>query len=59
MVLEEDQLIDGHEIRVGTRDAVVMLAGLAANAQQRRAAENDAWCVFGVNKVINQLEVRQ
>ncbi|HYB91736.1 MAG TPA: BON domain-containing protein [Candidatus Binataceae bacterium] len=59
MVLEKDPLIDGEEIRVGTRDAVVTLAGIAANAQQRRAAENDAWCVFGVDKVINQLEVRQ
>jgi osmotically-inducible protein OsmY len=25
---------------------------------ERRRAENDAWCVFGVDDVVNRIEVR-
>lgn len=59
MVLEKDPLVEPSEIRVTTRNAVVSLEGLAASAQERRAAENDAWCVFGVDRVENRLELRE
>jgi osmotically-inducible protein OsmY len=58
VVLEKDPIVNAGAIRVTTRDTVVTLDGLAANDQEMRAAESDAWFVFGVNKVVNHLEVR-
>lgn len=58
LVLEKDPLVNANQIRATIRSRVVTLDGLAHNDQERHAAETDAWCLFGVNKVINQLEVR-
>ena len=38
--------------------AMVTLAGLLPNEAERHMAECDAWYVFGVDKVINNIEVR-
>jgi len=59
LVLEKDPLVNAGLVRIKTRDAVVNFEGLVANDQERHAAETDAWCVFGVNQVVNRLEVRQ
>jgi len=56
-VLEADPLVEADEIRVGVRGAVVRLTGLAKSFDQRDAAVADAWCVLGVDDVINQIEV--
>jgi osmotically-inducible protein OsmY len=53
--LEKDRLIRSDSIRVTTRNAVVTLAGVAANDEQAAMAEADAWYVFGVNGVVNHL----
>jgi osmotically-inducible protein OsmY len=37
---------------------VITLEGLVINDVQRRMAENDAWYVFGVDKVIDALQVQ-
>jgi len=58
-VLEKDKLLDAGQIRVSTRNAVVTLDGLVLDERQREMAEADAWYVFGVNDVINRLEVRE
>jgi osmotically-inducible protein OsmY len=58
IALEKDPLVDAGEVGVSTRDAVVTLAGVVPCDVQRHAAERDAWCVFGVNGVRNELEVR-
>ncbi len=57
-VLEKDKLVDAGQIRVSTRNAVVTLEGLVIDERQREMAEADAWYVFGVNDVMNRLEVR-
>ncbi|MDH3579505.1 MAG: BON domain-containing protein [Hyphomicrobiales bacterium] len=35
------------------------LTGLVAAESDRDMAENDAWYIFGVDKVINEIEVRR
>jgi len=58
LVLDRDPFVDGSQIRVGVRHAVVHLTGLVPTESERDMAEFDAWYVFGVDKVINDIEVR-
>ena len=59
LALEKDPFVDASQLRVGVRGTVVTLAGLLPSEAQREMAECDAWYVFGVDKVINKIEVRQ
>lgn len=58
LVLEEDRFVKADQIRVRTRDRVVSLEGLVPNQTIREMAEFDAWYVFGVDRVVNRLEVQ-
>ncbi len=58
LVLDKDPFVNVGQLRVASKDAVVTLRGLVRTAGERRMAEADAWYVFGVDKVINQIEVR-
>lgn len=58
IVLKKDPFVNGDRIRVAARQSVVTLEGDAPSAPQKEMAEFDAWYVFGVDKVINRLEVR-
>jgi osmotically-inducible protein OsmY len=57
LALEKDPLVNGDLIRVRTRNSVVTLEGLVPNENERRMGEMDAWYVFGVDKVVNRLDV--
>jgi len=57
LALEKDPFIEAGQIRVGVRDTVVTLAGILPSEAQRHMAECDAWYVFGVDKVVNNIEV--
>jgi osmotically-inducible protein OsmY len=57
-VLEKNPFIDADQIRVGVRHREVRLTDALPNADLRKMAERDTWCVFGVNNVINEIEVR-
>lgn len=57
-VLEKDPVVDADSIQVYTRRAVVTLDGTVPREDERKLAEDDAWYVFGVDKVINRLAVR-
>lgn len=57
-VIERDALVDGTAIEVGTRKSVVTLPGSVRSEAQRRMAEADAWYVFGVDGVVNELAVQ-
>ena len=59
LVLARDPFVNADQIRVSTKHSVVTLEGLVINNVQRRAAENDAWFVFGVDKVVNNLKVQE
>ncbi|MDH5253183.1 MAG: BON domain-containing protein [Nitrospira sp.] len=58
IVLEKDPFVNDARIRVGARRSVVTLEGDAPSAPQKEMAEFDAWYVFGVDKVVNRLEIR-
>lgn len=58
IVLKKDPFVNGDRIRVAVRQSVVTLEGEAPSAPQKDMAEFDAWYVFGVDKVVNHIEVR-
>jgi osmotically-inducible protein OsmY len=58
LVLEKDPFVNADQIRVSSKNSVITLEGLVINDVQRRMAENDAWYVFGVDKVIDALQVQ-
>jgi len=58
LVLEMDPMIpDPGQIRVHTRNYVVTLDGLVGTETEKNRVEQDAWCLFAVDKVVNQLAV--
>jgi osmotically-inducible protein OsmY len=57
--LEQDPFVDASQIRVWTTASRVTLAGLVWSHAERHAAENDAWSVFGVTEVDNELFVAE
>ena len=58
VALEKDPMVNPDQIRVDTHDAIVTLRGQVPTESGRDAAEFDAWYVFGVDKVINEIAVR-
>jgi osmotically-inducible protein OsmY len=58
LVLEMDPMVQASQIHASCRDYVVTLDGYVRTAEERRQAENDAWCMFAVDKVINRIAVR-
>lgn len=58
IVLEKDKLVDESEIRIRTKDFIVTLDGLARSDAEKEAAEEDAWYVWGVNGVVNNIVVQ-
>jgi osmotically-inducible protein OsmY len=45
------------QIRICTQGRVVTLEGLVPHAPIREMAEFDVWSVFGIDRVVNQLQV--
>lgn len=58
LVLEKDPFLKADHIGVRTRKAVVTLEGIVSQDRQKNMAEFDAWYVFGVDKVVNELVVK-
>ena len=58
LVLEKDPFVNADQIRVSAKHSMITLEGLVINDVQRRMAENDAWYVFGVDKVTNKLQIQ-
>lgn len=56
-VLERDHAVDAAHVHAGAHDGVVTLAGVLPGEEQRHMAEFDAWYVFGVDDVANEIEV--
>ncbi len=57
LLLEKDPFVNAERICVTVKKSVVTLEGDAPSAPQKEMAEFDAWYVFGVDKVLNRLEV--
>lgn len=58
LVLEIDPLVQAGQIRASCRNYVVTLDGFVRTEEERRRAEDDAWCVFAVDNVVSRIEVR-
>ena len=57
-VLERDPFVNASQIKVGVRAMLVRLTGLVPNETERLAAERDAWCIFGVDTVVNEIKIQ-
>jgi len=57
IVLDKDPFVDDVQVLVSTRDRVVTLDGAVRSEGEKDMAEFDAWFVFGVDRVINNLQV--
>jgi osmotically-inducible protein OsmY len=56
--LEKDPFVRAEQIRIATKNNVVTLEGIVSSDAAREMAEFDAWYVFGVDRVINRIEVQ-
>lgn len=57
IALDKDPFVDASQVRVGVRHRTVRLTGAVHSQEARDAAEWDAWYVFGVDDVMNELDV--
>lgn len=57
VAFDKDKLVDALRFQIFTRDGVVHLNGVARNATERQTAEDDAWAVWGVQDVVNQISL--
>jgi len=58
LVLEVDPLLQPEQVTATCRDYVVTLDGYVRTEEERHRAEDDAWALFAVNKVVNRIRVR-
>jgi osmotically-inducible protein OsmY len=58
LVLEKDPLIHADQIGIRVRNRIVALTGLVGNKEEKKMAELDAWYLLGVNKVVNNIDIR-
>ncbi|MBI5642421.1 MAG: BON domain-containing protein [Deltaproteobacteria bacterium] len=59
LVLEKDRLVDATSIRPRASNWTVILDGVACSETERAAAEDDAWYIWGVNEVINNITIEK
>jgi osmotically-inducible protein OsmY len=57
LVLEADPMVDASQIRMNCRSRTVILEGSVPTEQQKLRAELDAWALYGVDRVMNRLQV--
>lgn len=57
VVLDCDPAVDAAQVKVGVRAKIVRLTGLLRSEAMREKAESDAWAVFGVDDVIDEVAV--
>jgi len=57
LVLEKDPALAADRVRVQADGDTVYLSGMVRSAAEKDLAERDVWYVFGVDLVINDLEV--
>ena len=57
LVLDKNPLVDATQVVATCTDAAITLRGLVGNDRQKTLIELDAWYLFGVDNVINEIEV--
>jgi len=58
VVLRKDPLVNDERIHVTVKHCVATLDGDVPSAPQKEMAEFDTWYVFGVDNIVNRLEIR-
>ena len=58
-VFEKDRLVDESSLKARVKDWAVTLEGIAFSEGEKKAAEDDAWYVWGVNDVVNNIRVEK
>lgn len=58
LVFEIDPVVRHDQITVSCRNGAVTLSGAVGTEEERRRAELDAWALFAVDDVVNDIEVR-
>lgn len=58
LVLETDPCVHADQIQISSRNHVITLQGWVSSEGERRQAEQDAWYLDAIDKVINRIEVR-
>jgi osmotically-inducible protein OsmY len=59
IVLEKDPFLDAMQIRASCKNFRITLQGAVSGEEQKRLAESDAWALFAVDDVTNEIEVVQ
>lgn len=59
IVLEKDPFLDAMQIRANCENFRITLQGAVRGEEQKQLAESDAWALFAVDDVVNELEVVQ
>lgn len=59
LALEKDPLVHADQIRASVRNRVVTLEGYVVTKEEMKMAEWDAWYLFGVEEVVNSIEVQK
>lgn len=57
IVLEKDPLVDATQVHASCRNGVVTLEGYVQNEAHRALVEFDAWALFGVDGVVNRIQI--
>ncbi len=57
IALEKDPFVDAGQVRVTATGCVVRLTGFVPTDAERERAEDDAWSIFGVDDVKNEINV--
>jgi len=57
IALELDKAVERDRVGIKVKDGVVTLYGVARSAQEAKFAEADAWAIFGVKDVVNNVTV--
>jgi osmotically-inducible protein OsmY len=58
LVLEKDPLIHADQIGIRVKNRIVTLTGLVGNQEEKKMAELDAWYLLGVDKAVNDIDIR-
>ena len=57
VVLEKDPLLNATRIGASCNNSRITLQGLVRTAAERSLAESDAWALFAVDAVVNDIQV--
>lgn len=57
MVLEKDPLLNATRLGASCKDFKIRLGGVVRTAAEKALAESDAWALFAVDDVVNEIQV--